>query len=437
MAAAGRWQRAVIAAVDINVATLGLLAARVGDLGPRIRLVHSDFLEWAVTGSAELPGPRLWAGNPPYTRHQSMSAGAKETARQRGGELVTSGLAGLSAYFLAATVNAIADGDVICYLLPGSWLDTRYGGPLRRLILNMANREIGLVGFPNERGLFAGTQVTAMALIVGPMSDRPATLWTANAELAQGRVHESDRTVRGRQADPLEGFGRWLWRRPSPAAITSSIPLSSVARIRRGVATGSNRFFLLTDEEAAPIPKELLRPALRSLREVQGTVLDKASHDRLGASGGRRWLLQLPPGIDLDGDDSLRQWRARATEAGVPQTYLASHRVPWFTVEWSDPPAIFVSPMGKTRMKIVRNDIGAVPSNAIYGIYVDSGQPELTQSLCDWLASPEGQAALLARARAYGSGLFKLEPGDLAAVAIPAARVHALAGKRAWSAQTP
>ncbi len=192
-----------------------------------------------------------------------------------------------------------------------------------------------------------------------------------------------------------------------------------MADVRRGVATGANAFFLLTDSAVAGAPRAFLRPAVRSLRLVEGAILDARAHASLGQRGLPRWLIELPVDADLERDAWLAQWATRARAARIPERYLATHRDAWFSVETVAPPDLLLSPMGKHRMRAVTNAIAAVPSNAIYGIYLHPGHAAMRAALCDWLNSAEGQASLHLRARAYGAGLFKLEPHDLRAVPIP------------------
>ena len=74
--------------------------------------------------------------------------------------------------------------------------------------------------------------------------------------------------------------------------------------------------------------------------------------------------------------------------------------------------------MGKGRMRAVTNEVGALPTNSLYGIYV-GGDLLFARRLVAWLNGEDGQAALLERARAYGAGLFKLEPKDVGDLRIP------------------
>lgn len=419
LAAAARWSEATVVAVDVNAVTLGLLAARATRLSGRLRLVHEDFLDWSQSGAAELAGPRLWIGNPPYTRHQSMPEAARESARRLGSSLVRSGLAGLSAYFLAAILQSLRPEDALCLLLPGSWTDARYGAPLRARLAALRRREVGLVAFPSERQLFPGTRVTGMVLLVGPESATEQAMWSAKADTVQEGVTVSSQTPHDRELAPALGFGGWLWSRRE-SHLDDAVALSTIARVRRGVATGSNRLFLLTDTEAGAMPQRYIRRAVRSLREIESDRLDQTQYDMLGRLGHRRWLLEIPPGTDLEADPALAHWRARAMPT-LQASYIGSHRHAWYSVEHVEPPDILLSPMGKGRMKAVWNLVGAVPSNAIYGIYLRDLKATSPDRLCVWLNSPEGQAALLRRARAYGAGLFNLEPRDARDVGVPSA----------------
>jgi hypothetical protein len=68
-------------------------------------------------------------------------------------------------------------------------------------------------------------------------------------------------------------------------------------------------------------------------------------------------------------------------------------------------------------MRVVTNEARAIPSNALYGIYLKD--PGGARTVREWLNSEDGQVALLERARTYGADLFKLEPRDLLAIRLP------------------
>lgn len=416
LAAKRRWPTAEVFAIDVNVATLGLLAAR-----PQadINLVHEDYLEWAVGPNVPASSPRLWIGNPPYTRHQELSDGLKGAASRASGDLVTSRLAGLSAYFLAVTLAALAPEDAMCLLLPGSWTEARYGKPLRKKLRDMTDRRVELIGFGSEVDVFPGTRVTAMMVVVGPHEAVVAQrMRTSVAHLAASAVSVGRTVDRSRLDGAVEGMGSWLWPRKR-SVVADSVSLSDVARVRRGVATGANAFFLLTAIERAQYPEGATVRAIRRLRNLSGDHLTVAAHDRLAELGERCWLLQIND-PNLLANAAIEDWVRRAKDAHIPDRYLASHREPWYEVEAVEPPDLILSPMGKTRMRAVVNHVRAIPSNALYGVYLN-GDMDQASRLASWLNGAAGQTALLERARTYGAGLFKLEPKDVLALRIPRA----------------
>jgi hypothetical protein len=142
----------------------------------------------------------------------------------------------------------------------------------------------------------------------------------------------------------------------------------------------------------------------------------------MGARGDRRWILTLTDPSIL-ANPAVVDWMNIARSAGVPSRYLPSHRPSWYIVESIPPPQAILAPMGQKRMRVVLNSACAVPTNTLYAIYIPSGD-ELAPRLVRWLNSSSGQAALFANARAYGSGLYKLEPRDVLKVQVPARLVQ-------------
>jgi adenine-specific DNA-methyltransferase len=413
LAAKRRWPDAEVTAVDLNLVTLGLLAARPA---AQLRVVLDNYLEWAVRGN--LPAaPRLWIGNPPYTRHQELSAEVKKVAQTSASKLVKSGLAGLSAYFLAATVRAMSPGDALCFLLPGSWIDTRYGRPMREMLRAQEQRLVRFEGFSSADEVFPGTRVTAMVVLIGPERSGEAQPWTtSNIRMEATGIGRTRPVSRDRSAAGVGALGGWLWPRSHPAA-SDTVELGTVARVRRGVATGANEWFLLTQSQRDKLPSGLTVRAVRRLRGVVADHFDLGSHGALAQAGERCWLLRVENEAERQSDTAVSTWLAAAEKAGVSERYLASHREPWYRLEPVDPPSLMLSPMGKQRMRVVINEAGAVPSNALYGLYFED--PGVAHAVGHWLAGEVGQVALFEHARAYGAGLFKLEPKDVARIGIP------------------
>jgi predicted RNA methylase len=430
--AVNKW-RVPVVAVDLNVVTLGFLAARCHLAGyetsaphhrdgatktdmSSIHLVRADFLSWLPDALSRTPGPALVVGNPPYTRHQGLDSKVKEAARDAAGPLITSGLAGMAAYFLGAILRHLRPSDALCMVLPGSWMHARYGREIRQHLWRLSHRSVGLDVFPHDVEVFPQTKVDAVVLFVGPREDEPRRLTVTEASISGAKVAVIRKEDIDRELEVPEKFPRVLrdWGQTS----SHRAELSESFAVHRGIATGRNAFFLLTDAEAAEhqIPSSALTPVVGSLRNVIGDALDDAEFARLGSGGVKRWLLLLRP------DDAevpeIRTYLERGRRDGVTDGVLASRRAHWFAVEDLPAAPLLLLPMTKRAFRVVRNSVGAKHTNSIYGLYPRSEDVDVDEA-ARWLQSPNGQKALRHAARQYSSGLLKLEPRAVEAVGVP------------------
>lgn len=425
VAALRRWPVTEVAAVDVNAVTLGLLSARLearhSDAATRLHLVSSDYLPWLTRddGWGAFNGPRLILGNPPYTRHQHMTSKEKQQAQEAAGDLITSGLAGLSAYFLAASLQALRDDDALCLLLPGSWCETRYGRDIRAWLWNQTHRRVSVELFTSELEVFPGTQVTAMVLGVGPMKRTVQPFTVLDSTLCSTGVVVRKTVYMGRDAACPATFTGVL-RDPTPHR-DGTVPLGDYARIRRGVATGATEFFFLTDADRTThkLPKAALRPALVKPRHSRSEVLTPETHQQIGDAGRPRWLLDLNNTDLADTNPHVAAYLQRGIEKQIHLRHLPRHRPHWYAVEPVEAPDLFLVPVGKDTHRIITNEIRAVGSNNLYGIYLNDDAPWTVDQFATWLRSDTAQRALRQLARHYQGGSLKLEPKSLRGLMVP------------------
>lgn len=434
LAALSAWRRASVTAVDVNVVTLGLLAARAavrdskGRTGTnRLMFAPADYLAWLQEQWPEIEGPRLILGNPPYTRHQRMTEKEKEAARRTAGDLITSGLAGLSAYFLAATLNALAPNDTVCFLLPATWCETRYGREIRKWLWEARRRRVEVHFFPSQVEVFPGTQVTAMVLLIGPTKRVDQPFVARHIDLPVGDVQAAvipRRTVEPDRAGSCPGTFTGLLRRPARRTAKGAVALGDVGRIRRGVATGASDFFFVSDvqRDEHRLPSRALRRALVKSAHCTEGRFDVQAHDALGPAGLPRWLLDLNGSELSETDDRVAAYLARGRELGIDTRHLTSHRpTKWYMVEPVQAPDLFLVPVGKPFHRVIINEAGAVGSNNLYGIYLSKDAPWRQDALAHWLRSEDGQRGLAELARHYHGGSLKIEPKSLRSLRVPEA----------------
>ncbi|TYR61195.1 N-6 DNA methylase [Streptomyces parvus] len=420
------WPHASVHAIDVNVVTLGLLAARCSAMQTSQEPIfhHADYLGWIQAVNPHDEAQRLFIGNPPYTRHHLMNQATKKLAQAASGELCPSGQAGLSTHFLAATLRRMQARDTLCFLLPTNWLETNYGRHIREHLWQLHSRLIEIHMFPHGASVFPNAQVSAMVILIGPETQRKQEMrYFQVAQNQRGRYVAKSVTKRKRAGSAPPIFTRESLSQKVKGQIgekcASAKPLSDVATVRRGVATGDNSFFIRTDAEVAHLPEAAYVRALPSLRNISFDDLTTELHETMGRQGARRWLLRLDKTDSTD--PAVAALMHEGEKKGTPERYLCKIRTPWYAVEEVPIPDILIAPMSKSEFKVVSNTAQAIPTNSLYGIrLLDRAAAELfARPLTLWLQSEDGQKSLRALARRHSDGIFKLEPRALSGLQIP------------------
>lgn len=365
--------------------------------------------------------------NPSYARHHALPATVKaaihEGFEQRLG-VRFSRLAALHALFLVRAVELCAPDARIAFITPGDWLDTSYGRAIKKWVLSQASVE-GLVLFP-ENALPFGSSVMSSAAITflrkhagadGSERINKARVIRLPDELPP--VDEVLTALAGDREHPLALNGVELtasakWSRPAPKR-NGGTPLSDLARVRRGIATGKNDYFVLSEATRRKwdLPLDELRPCVPNPRAVKG--LELADLDDLSETAPR-WVLACWRPAAEDENSPLGAYLRHGRQLGIPHGYLSSNRKPWYGLDKRQPPAILWPYFNRARLRFVRNRGGALALNTWLG--VEPHEDVDADKLWRFLNEPRTLEAFRASRRSY-AGMSKLEPSELGAVLVP------------------
>ena len=368
--------------------------------------------------------------NPPYVRHHHIGADKArlQTAAMKAIGAKLGGLSGLYCYFLALAHRWMAPGGIAGWLIPSEFMNVNYGKAIKQYLLE----EVTLLQVhrfdPNDVQ-FADALVSSA--IVWFRNERPRP------------EHEVKFTFGGKLGSPsLERLvpTSVLAREPKwtrfPLADLASVErkgptVSDFFKIKRGIATGDNGFFVLDENVILErdLPFEAFRPILPSPRYVK---CDEIFADGRGIPTNVQRLFLLDPRLPEEEIDRQYPGLAQYLEEGrgrdLHQRYLCRHRSPWYAQEKREPPPIVCTYLGRGDAKsgrpfrFIRNRSRATIANVYLAMYPSEEFQRLIDVDPDLLdlawselneVSPE---ALLGEARVYGGGLHKLEPRELATV---------------------
>ena len=241
--------------------------------------------------------------NPPYVRHHHLSMTDKLRLKTAARHVIgsdVSGLAGLYCYFMYLSHAWIAQGGVAAWLIPSEFMDVNYGASVKRYLVDKV-RLLHVHRFDSEDLQFDDALVSSSVIFVEMKEPCPnhQVRMTFGGTLCKPRVEQLVRSM------DLSDDLNWMQHSTNRGYNISSWPvLADYFRIRRGIATGSNRYFILTADEIRDrkLPWRAFRPILPSPRYIQDDEI---------LSDARGKPLGLPRCFVLDCDlteDRISSW---------------------------------------------------------------------------------------------------------------------------------
>ena len=396
--------------------------------------------------------------NPPYTRYQDLSTEYRDKlntqAKERTG-LDIPGTSPLYAYFLYHLRQFLDPGDRAAVLIPHVFLARDYGTPLKQFLLREFHVQALITSDPNTESIFETAQTTELILFLEARSEDEGTGVTRFIRVDEnqddpnliGAVRNGEREEpdwgvvhRVEQAD-LDPEQKWD-RLFDPIDVETSprlTPLSELADVRRGLQTGENDFFCLTqaDVDAWRIEPRFLTRMVPKPEYVDGYDVRSADWEHYRDDEQPTWLLyhtdpvEGVPATTYDEEAGRAEWREAVTTEEPALSVveylrhgLAEHktlstratvhrREPWYCVERGDVAPILIPSMSRSGIRFLLNETNARHLNSYYGVYPDPAIGRTgKKALLAYLNSTFVDKIVSREQHTLSDGLKKIEPGD-------------------------
>lgn len=363
--------------------------------------------------------------NPPYLHFQEYKHSLtliQKFNQQYGMEL--NGFSNIYALFLIKALHLLKPGGRAAFILPSEFLNADYGTSIKALLTGMGSLAKILIFAPSLQ-IFPGCMTTSAIFLFEEG-------WTGDVEMfpvhhlaeldeIESFLYSASGTVENRKCyshDQLDPGVKWrqyysdlkinlhLQKR------SHLIPLHTFAQVRRGIATGANEFFTLSEEERKErkIAMQYLTPCVTKASHVQSRIFDEAEMAKL-IEGGRRVFL-----LNLGGErpSAAVQEYIRWGEAnGFAARYLTRNRHPWYSTEQIPPADLWVKTFGRNRVVFIENLTQALHLTCFHGIYLNPLGRQYREAIFLYLITDLAREIFEGQKREYGSGLGKFEPNDV------------------------
>ena len=381
--------------------------------------------------------------NPPYVRHHHIANAEKQRLKacaHKACGVEINGLAGLYCYFLGLSHSWMAGGGLAGWLIPSEFMDVNYGISVKRYLLDNVTL-LHIHRFDPNDVQFGDALVSSAVVWFRKEAPKMGheVRFTYGGSLGRPKMERSV-AIETLRRDP-----KWTRYPMNDEYEETDAPvLGDFFKIKRGLATGDNSYFILSDEEieGRKLPYTAFRPILPSPRYLPE---DEVAADEQGNPILDRRLFLLDC---LLMEEEIRRkystlwaYLEEGKAQGVAERYICRHRRPWYSQENRPPAPIVCTYLGRSDNKsgrpfrFILNNSQATAANVYLMLYPKGStapalkqDPTLKRRL--WgLLNEICPAAMLGEGRVYGGGLHKLEPRELSNV--PAAGIAELLPKAA------
>ncbi|MCL2557017.1 MAG: Eco57I restriction-modification methylase domain-containing protein [Treponema sp.] len=364
--------------------------------------------------------------NPPYVRHHYIEKNAKKELNEcirKAFDLSFSGLTGLYGYFMALSARWLQKDGISVWLVPNEFLDVNYGIMIKTFLLSKV-KLLRIHRFNPLKLQFSDALVSSTVLFYTTGHSSDTVLFSTGNDINKPDVQKY---IFHKNLNPNDKWSNYF----SSQTKTNKckVSLGDYFVVKRGIATGSNKHFILTEEaiEKLDIPDNYLLPILPSPRYVKGNVIENGLNGYINGTK-KRYLLNvtcsesdlynLPKNLILYLNNIYNE---------VKDNYTIRTRSPWYKQEYRPECPFLMSYMGRKQnepFRLFLNKTNATVPNVYLMLYpkfnwhkAEAQNSGFLENLHNRLQSIDSET-LVSSGRVYGGGLYKLEPKELMSVPI-------------------
>lgn len=382
----------------------------------KLDYVQDDFLD-IEPPKEEINKYNLIISNPPYIRHHFINKNKKmklnDIIKCKYG-VSFSGLTGIYCYFIALALSWLQKDGISVWLVPNELLDVNYGVIVKQFLLKNV-KLLRIHKFCPENSKFSDSLVTSIVLYytTGITSDN--VLFTTGNDL------NNPNTKRGISVKTLIPNEKWSnYFIKNYVKRIYKMTLSDYFTVKRGIATGSNKYFILNSEKISKlkIPNEYIRPIIPSPRFIKNSIITaqtikEINNYLLNITCQENTIINLPSELKL---------YLEKIYSDVGKNYIIKNRKPWYKQEYRSDCPFLLTYMGRNAdnpFRLILNLTNATATNGYLMLYPKFDWNNIEKMNNGFLIKLYNELLAINKldvksfGRVYGGGLYKIEPNEL------------------------
>ena len=399
---------------DVDSSVVDFYRARHGTCG--VRLSQADYLLDFGARHDNI------VCNPPYLRFQKFlnrDRVFREFREWLGVRL--SGFTNIASAFLVKSISELNDGGRLAYIMPSEFMNAGYGTLVKDWLTRDGHLD-SVIEVECEREAFGEVTTSVCIVLYDKRRRHDVVSFRRIAALQELADVMARPPVSAVPLSRLDVEGKWAnFFAPAEERVRPAHgklqPLSEYGRFSRGIATGANRFFVLSRSDIAreSLHEDDCQKCITKNQQLNGIVFTDADFSLLSDADAPVYLFAP---CDSPSEEALRYIR-HGESLGCNGGFITRNRKPWYKMETRKVAPILLSAFSRSGYKVVRNYSSALALTNFHCFYPNPLRSKYVDWLFLYLHSGIGRKILSLSKRKYGNLLDKFEPNDLNSALVP------------------
>jgi adenine-specific DNA-methyltransferase len=438
-----RYPKNSIYGCDIDAVAFEYLSEVLGGPADLVRFVQGDFLQ--------IETPKGWPdsfdvvmGNPPYIPYQKIESLRRSELNSRIGAVgKLGGRSGLWAYFVAHSIARLKSGGRMAWVLPGAFVHAEYASALREYLTSHFTRAAAFI-VHDRLFLNEGTDEETVILLADGHS--PGATVSGSLEFGQASALEE-------LASMINNWDCNRWSGKTGAVRSAQIGLSAddvqlvarlnssdacrslgdFARLKIGVVTGANSFFLRSNDtlQLSSLLAEDCEPIVSKFRFLNGLGFNQKDFASAVSRGAKAYLVN---GIRRDTNERVDNYLKTFPKNRIETTATFKKRSRWDHPSDTNIPDAFFPVMNHLGPRLVLNELGCNCTNTLHRVYFHKERNFSRKIVSISILTSFSQVSAEMVGRRYGSGVLKHEPREAETIRLLMPEVAYVEVQSAYSA---
>ncbi len=333
------------------------------------------------------------------------------------------GFTNLYTLFLLKSIHQLSVNGRCAYIIPSEFLNSDYGKLVKTyLIKSKTLRHVIVIDF--EENLFDDALTTASIIFCSNDNLTEKIKFTNIKSLEDlskieeiiskyPNITETEETYHYLDLNP-EIKWKAYYQKQNGTKFKNLVPFSTYAKVVRGIATGSNNYFVFNLSKAKEfgISEQYLLPCICSAKDAKTSFFTTKDFEILKSNDKSIFLFNAK---DLN-NKKVQGYIKKGETEEVDKKFLTSSRTPWYSIENRQPAPIWVSVFNRNGLRFIRNEANVSNLTSFHCVYPKQNNlfSELDINLLfAYLLTNTAKQIFTDNSREYGNGLQKFEPNDL------------------------